>query len=177
LLKKIRNNTNILCTTISSSGPQKAAATEEYVRQQYIKKGGIVMAAIIPPLGPQLGGRVTQINAAVGRINAAIDKELPASLGSTRQDLRKEIGQINNTLKILEEEIQSKKQVSQGRLFTIGKVRFGWEDIILAVALMIIVVTWLKGDMDAQAALIALFGTGMGGAWGMVSGKASAEAA
>ena len=134
--------------------------------------------AILPlPSRPSIASAsFNRLNAAVGRVNAAIDKVPALSTIPSRQNLQKEIEQIKKTLKELEEEHQPKKKLSQGRLFTIGKVRFGWEDIILAVALVIIVVTWIKGDMDAQAALIALFGTGMGGAWGVVSGKASAEA-
>ncbi len=54
------------------------------------------------------------------------------------------------------------------------KVRFGWEDIVLFLALLIILVSWVKGDFSPDRALAYLGFTATGGIWGYFSGRGSA---
>lgn len=53
------------------------------------------------------------------------------------------------------------------------KIKLSWEDLILALALLVIVTSWLKGAFTPEQVL-AYFGfTATGGMWGYVSANKS----
>ena len=53
------------------------------------------------------------------------------------------------------------------------QLKLSWEDLILALALAIIIVSWLKGIFTSEQALSYLGFTSAGGMWGYVSGSKS----
>lgn len=65
----------------------------------------------------------------------------------------------------------SKAKLQKNRLIQIGKRTLGWEDVIVLLAIIVIFVSWVQGAMTYQEVLVALFGTGAGGAWGFTTGK------
>jgi hypothetical protein len=52
-------------------------------------------------------------------------------------------------------------------------LNLGWEDIVLALALAIIIISWLRGQYTPDQALAYLGFTTSGGIWGYMSGKES----
>jgi hypothetical protein len=50
-------------------------------------------------------------------------------------------------------------------------IKLGWEDIIIALALLIIVVSWIQGRITPDQAISYLGFTAAGGVWGAFSGK------
>lgn len=53
------------------------------------------------------------------------------------------------------------------------KIRLSWEDLILAIALIVIITSWIKGTFTAEQVLAYLGFTATGGAWGYVSASKS----
>jgi hypothetical protein len=53
------------------------------------------------------------------------------------------------------------------------QLKLGWEDLILALALTVIVTSWLKGIFTPEQVLAYLGFTATGGMWGYVSGSKS----
>jgi hypothetical protein len=50
-------------------------------------------------------------------------------------------------------------------------IKLGWEDIVIGLALLIIVVSWLQGRITPDQAISYLGFTAAGGVWGVFSGK------
>ncbi len=65
------------------------------------------------------------------------------------------------------------KAGGKGKAARPKQLRLGWEDIVLALALLIIVVSWLRGQFTPAEALAYLGFTTTGGIWGYFSGKQS----
>lgn len=55
------------------------------------------------------------------------------------------------------------------------KIKLSWEDLILAVALIVIVTSWLKGTFTPEQVLAYLGFTATGGMWGYVSASKSSK--
>jgi len=53
------------------------------------------------------------------------------------------------------------------------KIRLSWEDLVLALALIVIITSWLKGTFTAEQVLAYLGFTTTGGVWGYVSASKS----
>lgn len=51
------------------------------------------------------------------------------------------------------------------------KIKLGWEDLILGLALIIIVTGWLKKELNIDQVLAYLGFGASGGIWGFISGK------
>ncbi len=50
------------------------------------------------------------------------------------------------------------------------KIRLGWEDILVATAFIVIVVSWMQGVYGPDQVLSHLGFAGAGGVWGYVTG-------
>lgn len=55
------------------------------------------------------------------------------------------------------------------------KIKLSWEDLILALALIVIVTSWLRGTFTPEQVLAYLGFTATGGMWGYVSGSKSSK--
>lgn len=53
------------------------------------------------------------------------------------------------------------------------KIKLSWEDLILALALIVIVTSWLRGTFTPEQVLAYLGFTATGGMWGYVSASKS----
>ena len=53
------------------------------------------------------------------------------------------------------------------------QLKLRWEDLILALALAVIIISWLKGTFTSAEVLAYLGFTSAGGMWGYVSGSKS----
>lgn len=53
------------------------------------------------------------------------------------------------------------------------KIKVSWEDLILALALIVILTSWLRGTFTAEQVLAYLGFTATGGMWGYVSASKS----
>ncbi|NVM55790.1 MAG: hypothetical protein HWN66_18970 [Candidatus Helarchaeota archaeon] len=53
------------------------------------------------------------------------------------------------------------------------QLKLSWEDLILALALIVIITSWLKGIFTPEQVLAYLGFTATGGIWGYVSGSKS----
>ena len=53
------------------------------------------------------------------------------------------------------------------------KIKLSWEDLILALALIVITTSWIKGTFTAEQVLAYLGFTATGGVWGYVSASKS----
>ena len=60
-----------------------------------------------------------------------------------------------------------------GLIVKTKKFKLGWEDIILLIAIIIILVSWIRNEFSSEQALAYLGFTATGGIWGVFSGKYS----
>jgi hypothetical protein len=51
------------------------------------------------------------------------------------------------------------------------KIKLSWEDVILGIALLVIIVSWITGAFGPDQVLAYLGFTATGGIWGYFSGK------
>jgi hypothetical protein len=51
------------------------------------------------------------------------------------------------------------------------KIKLSWEDLILAISLIVIIVSWIQGIFTADQVLAYLGFTATGGVWGYMTGS------
>lgn len=54
-----------------------------------------------------------------------------------------------------------------------SKIKLSWEDIILGIAILVIIISWITGSFTPEQVLAYLGFTATGGVWGYVSGSGS----
>lgn len=128
------------------------------------------------PAGPVSAGGVAGFGKANSSLNNVKDHledlEELADQGQTAQwataidDLRKKVDN-------LEAEFATDPQKVPGKLFRLGRVGVGWEDVILLLVLIVVFGSWMRGSMTTQDTLVALMGAGAGGIWGATTVRGS----
>jgi hypothetical protein len=118
-----------------------------------------------------VGTQLSQVREITSLADIAAQNSDDAQIARSIEGIQDSLGKLEKSLGDLSTAQVARSKPPSGRLFTLGGVKFGWEDVILALALLIIFVSWAQGSMDSQGALVALLGTGAGGAWGHVAAR------